>query len=138
MNYSTLINKSHRDVTGIQWKKNESAVLWLGGKRELMWSLQATISNCLYFNYSVPKQCIHTLTADRWIDFFLLSKLNPLELTMAVKLSVEQRKFILKQSWKCKNVVDVQGQFRKKFQTDPPIQFTITQIRDKFEANGTV
>lgn len=49
-------------------KKNESAVLrlgWVGGKRELMWSLQATISNCLYFNYSVPKQCIHILTADR-------------------------------------------------------------------------
>ena len=57
---------------------------------------------------------------------------------MAGRLSFGQRKFILKCYWKCENTVDVQKQFRREFQRDPPMRLTITCIRDKFKANGTV
>ncbi|MCP6497856.1 DUF4817 domain-containing protein, partial [Klebsiella pneumoniae] len=34
--------------------------------------------------------------------------------------------------------IEVQKQFRREFQTDPPTRLTITQIRDQFQADGTV
>lgn len=49
---------------------------------------------------------------------------------MTVKLSFEQRKFILKCYWKCGNLVEVQRQLRKEFQTNLPMRLTITRIRD--------
>jgi transposase len=55
-----------------------------------------------------------------------------------LRLNSEKRKFVLKCYWKCENVVEVQRQFRREFQTDPPTRLTITRIRDKFEADGTV
>ena len=54
------------------------------------------------------------------------------------RLSFEQRKFILKCYRKYENVVEVQRQFRRQFQIDPPTRLTIRRIRDKFEADGTV
>lgn len=66
------------------------------------------------------------------------SRLNPLQLIMEARLSFEQRKFILKCYWKCENAVEVQRQFRREFRRDPPTRLTITRIRDKFEADGTV
>ena len=54
------------------------------------------------------------------------------------RLSFEKRKFILKCYWKYENTVEVQRQFRMEFGTDPPMRLTITRIRDKFEADGTV
>lgn len=54
------------------------------------------------------------------------------------RLSVEQRKFILKCYWKYENAVEVQRQFRREYQDDPPTRLTIRRIRDKFEADGTV
>ncbi|CAI9738053.1 Hypothetical predicted protein [Octopus vulgaris] len=61
-----------------------------------------------------------------------------MELMMADKLSFEQRKFTLKCYWKCENVVEVQREFRREFQANPPTRLTVTRIRDKFEADGTV
>lgn len=57
---------------------------------------------------------------------------------MEDRLNFEKRKFILKSYWKCENAVQVQREFRNKFQTDPPTRLTISRIRDKFEADGTV
>lgn len=57
---------------------------------------------------------------------------------MAARLSFEQRKLILKCYWKFESTVEVQGQFRRVFPTAPPMQLTITCIRDKLEADGTV
>ena len=55
---------------------------------------------------------------------------------MAVKLSFDERKWLLKY-WKFENV-EVQRRWRVEFGTPPPTRVTITRIRDKFEVNGTV
>ena len=57
---------------------------------------------------------------------------------MAVKLSFDERKWLLKCYWKVKNVVEVQRRWRVKFGTSPPTRVTITRIRNKFEVDGTV
>lgn len=57
---------------------------------------------------------------------------------MAVKLSFEERKWLLKCYWKVENVVEVQRRWRVEFGTPPPTRVTITRIRDKFEVDGTV
>ena len=57
---------------------------------------------------------------------------------MAARLDFEERKFILKCYWKYENAVEVQRQFRREFNKEPPTRITITRIRDKFEADGTV
>ena len=57
---------------------------------------------------------------------------------MAVKLSLVERKWLLKCYWKVENVVEVQRCWRVEFGTAPPTRVTITRIRDKFEVDGTV
>ena len=57
---------------------------------------------------------------------------------MATRLTSEEKKFILKCYWKHENAVEMQRQFRKMFQKEPPIGITISRIRDKFESDGTV
>ena len=56
---------------------------------------------------------------------------------MAVKLSVDEHKWLLMFYWKVKNV-EVQRSWRVEFGTPPPTRVTITRIRDKFEVNGTM
>jgi hypothetical protein len=55
-----------------------------------------------------------------------------------VRLSFEERKFMLKCYWKYKNVTEVQREFTREFQRNPPTRRTIACTRDKFEATGTV
>ncbi|MEN2497877.1 MAG: hypothetical protein MHMPM18_002211, partial [Marteilia pararefringens] len=57
---------------------------------------------------------------------------------MVARLDLEERKFILKSYWKYENAVEVQRQFRREFNKEPPTRVTITLIRDKFEADGSV
>ena len=52
---------------------------------------------------------------------------------MAMKLSFDERKWLLKYYWKVENVVEVQRRWRVEFGTPPQ-----TRIRDKFEVDGTV
>ncbi|GBN70631.1 hypothetical protein AVEN_206261-1 [Araneus ventricosus] len=54
------------------------------------------------------------------------------------RLTFEKIKFILKCYWKDENLAEVQKQYRRKFQEDPPMLLTINRIKDKFERNGTV
>ena len=55
---------------------------------------------------------------------------------MAVKLSFDERKWLLKCYWRMESVVEVQRLWRVEFSTLPPTRVTITRIRDKFEVNG--
>ena len=57
---------------------------------------------------------------------------------MAVKLSFDERKWLLKCYWNVENVVEVQRRRRVEFGTPPSTGVTITRIRDKFEVDGTV
>ena len=57
---------------------------------------------------------------------------------MAVKLSLDERKWLLKCYWKVENVVEVQRRWRVEFGTPPPPRVTITRIQGKFEFDGTV
>ena len=57
---------------------------------------------------------------------------------MAVKLSFDERKWLLKCYWKVENVVEVHRCWRVEFGTSPPKRVTITRIQDKFEVDGTV
>ena len=56
---------------------------------------------------------------------------------MALKLSFDERKWLLNCYWKVENAVEVQRRWRVEFGTQPP-RVTITRIRDKFEVDGTV
>ena len=56
---------------------------------------------------------------------------------MAVKLSFDERNWLLKCYWKVDNV-RVQRLWRVEFGTPPPARVTITRIRDEFEVDGTV
>ena len=56
---------------------------------------------------------------------------------MAVKLSFDERQWLLKCYWKVEIVVEVQRRWRVEFGTPPsPTRVTITRIRDKFEVDG--
>ena len=55
---------------------------------------------------------------------------------MAVKLSFDERKWLLTCYWKVENVVEVQQRWTVEFRTLPPTRVTITRIRDKFEVDG--
>ncbi|KAG7197418.1 hypothetical protein KM043_013278 [Ampulex compressa] len=57
---------------------------------------------------------------------------------MAVRLTFEQRKAVLKWYWKFENIQEVQRQWRAEFESKPPTRRTIARIRDKFENDGTV
>ena len=57
---------------------------------------------------------------------------------MAVKLSLDECKRLLKCYWKVENVAKVQRHWRAEFGTPPPTKVTITRIRDKFEVDAIV
>ena len=57
---------------------------------------------------------------------------------MAGNLSIEQRKWILKQYWKTENAERVRTAWVEAFNTPPPTRLTIYRIRDKFYATGSV
>lgn len=53
-------------------------------------------------------------------------------------MTFEQRKCILKWFMRFDNAVEVQRQWRREFDTEPPTRLTIKRIIDKFEAHGTI
>ena len=57
---------------------------------------------------------------------------------MAVKLSFDEHKWLLKCYWKVENVVEVRRRWRVEFGTPPPRRVIITRIRGKFEVGGPV
>ena len=57
---------------------------------------------------------------------------------MAVKLSIDERKWLLKCYWKVENVVEVQLHWRIEFGKPPYTRVTITRIRKKFEVDRTM
>jgi len=57
---------------------------------------------------------------------------------MAGNLSIEQRKWIVKQFWKTENAERVCTAWVEAFNTPPPTRLTIYRIRDKFDATGAV
>lgn len=57
---------------------------------------------------------------------------------MSRKLTLEERKFVLKKYWKTENAQDVIRDWCLHFSTDPPTRLTIYRIRDKFEETGSV
>ena len=57
---------------------------------------------------------------------------------MAVKLSFDERKWLLKCYSKVENVVEVQRRWRVELGTPQPTRVTISIIRDKLEVDGTV
>jgi hypothetical protein len=57
---------------------------------------------------------------------------------MAGNLSIEQRKWILKEFWKTENAERVSRAWVETFNTPPPTPLIIYRIRDKFDATGSV
>ena len=57
---------------------------------------------------------------------------------MEVKLSFDERKWLLKYYWNVEDVVEVQRRLRVKFGTPPSTRLRITRMRDKFQVDGTV
>ena len=57
---------------------------------------------------------------------------------LAGNLSVEQRKWILKQYWKTENAERVRTAWVEAFNTPPSTHLTIYCIRDKFYTTGSV
>ena len=57
---------------------------------------------------------------------------------MAGNLSIEQRKWIVKQYWKTENAERVRTAWVEVFNTPPPTRLTIYRIKDKFDATGSV
>ena len=57
---------------------------------------------------------------------------------MVVKLSFNERRWLLKCYWIVKNVIEVHRRWRVEFGTPPSTMVTITRIRDKCEVVGTV
>ena len=57
---------------------------------------------------------------------------------MVVKLSVDERKWLLKCYWYVENVIGVQLRWRFALGTPPPTWVTITRMQNKFEVDGTV
>ena len=57
---------------------------------------------------------------------------------MAGNLSVDQRKWILRQYWKTENAERVRTAWVEAFNTPPPTRLAIYRIRGKFDATGSV
>ena len=55
-----------------------------------------------------------------------------------MKLSFDERKWLLKCYWKVENIVEVQCRWRVEFGTPPPTRVTIKRIRERFEFDGTM
>ena len=54
-----------------------------------------------------------------------------------MKLSFDERNWLLKCYWKVENVVEVQRRWMVEFGTPPPpTRVTVTRMRDKFEVYG--
>ena len=56
----------------------------------------------------------------------------------AGNLSIELRRWILKQYWKTENVERVRTAWEAAFNTQPPTRLKMYRIRDKFDATGSV
>ena len=54
------------------------------------------------------------------------------------QLTFEERKSIFKWYIKFENVVEVQRQWKRDFQTEPPTRLKITWLCDKFDTYGTI
>ena len=54
------------------------------------------------------------------------------------RLTFEERKSILKWCIRFENVAEVQHQWKREFQTQPPTCLTITRLCDKFDTHGTI
>jgi len=54
------------------------------------------------------------------------------------RLTLKERKSILKWYIKFENVAEVQRQWKREFQTKPPTCLTITWLCDKFYTHGTI
>jgi len=54
------------------------------------------------------------------------------------QLTFEEQKSILKWYIKFENVAEVQRQWKREFQTQPPTCLTITWLCDKFDTHGTI
>ena len=50
-----------------------------------------------------------------------------------MKLSFDERKWLLKCYWKVEHVFEVQRRWRVEFGTPPKTRVTLTRIREKFE-----
>ena len=57
---------------------------------------------------------------------------------MPRKLTLEERKFILKRYWKTENAQNVIRDWNHYFNTDPPTRLAIYKLRDKFDDTGSV
>ena len=57
---------------------------------------------------------------------------------MPCKLTLEERKFILKRYWKIENAQDVIRNWNHYFNTDPPTRLAIYKLRDKLDDTGSV
>ena len=54
------------------------------------------------------------------------------------RLTYEERKSLLKWYIKFENVAEIQHQWKRKFQTQPPACLTIARLCDKFDKHGTI
>ena len=54
------------------------------------------------------------------------------------RLTFEERKSVLKWYIKFENVTEVQRQWKRVFQTQPPTRLTFTRLCDKFDTHGTI
>lgn len=86
-----------------------------------------TVSQKLYTHFL---QCIAE------INLFSL-QIHMLILLMLSSLKFEQRKFNLQFYWKHENVVQFQRWYRRDLNSDPQTRFTISRVKDNFEAGGT-
>ena len=57
---------------------------------------------------------------------------------MAPVLTIEQRKWVLKQYWKTENATQVRRNWAQVFNVPAPSRLTIYKLRDKFDATGSI
>lgn len=69
--------------------------------------------------------------------YFLFLFSDPVDHNNA-RVRLEEKKIVIKSDWKLENFKEVQRQFRKQFNRYSPTGHTISRIRDKFRADGTV
>lgn len=65
-------------------------------------------------------------------------ELHSANFVMAGNLSMEERKWIIKQYWKTENAEEVRKRWMQEFGTPSPSRQAIYSIRDKFENTGSV
>ena len=57
---------------------------------------------------------------------------------MAGNLTFEERKWILREYWKCENISEVQRSWEATHHTTPLTRKTIRKLKEKFDESGTV